>query len=68
MKKLVIWGWVLFITSLLIVWASVWFCPINIKQLDAAGALLLAIAFVCFILSITIWVIVRAIEESRKNK
>lgn len=67
MNRLVLWGWVLFVTSVLIIWASVWFCPINVKHLDAAGALLLAISFVCFILSITIWAIVRAIEDSRKK-
>lgn len=68
MKGLKVWGWILFITSFIIFWSCILFVPMNMNRLNAGQALLLMISFVCFILSITVWAIVRAINESRMNK
>ena len=40
----------------------------DMNRLNGGEALLLMISFVCFILSITVWAIVRAINESRASK
>ena len=68
MKGLKVWGWILFATSLVIFWCCVLFVPMNMNRLNAGEALLLMISFVCFVLSITVWAIVRAINESRNSK
>ena len=68
MKGLKIWGWILFVTSFVIFWSCILFAPINMNRLNAGEVLLLVISIVCFILSITVWAIVRAINESRTSK
>ncbi|MBE6917992.1 MAG: hypothetical protein E7470_08870 [Ruminococcaceae bacterium] len=68
MKGLKVWGWILFAASFVIFWSCVLFVPINMNRLNAGEALLLAISFVCFILSVTVWAIVRAIKESQTSK
>lgn len=68
MKGLKIWGWILFATSFIIFWSCVLFVPMNLNRLNAGEVLLLVISFVCFILSITVWAVVRAINESRISK
>lgn len=62
MKGLKAWGWILFAASLVIFWICVLFVP------GGGQALLLMISFMCFILSITVWAIVRAIYEIRSSK
>lgn len=59
MKGLKAWGWILFAASVVIFWMCVLFVP--------GGGLLLMISFMCFILSITVWAIVRAINEIRSS-
>ena len=68
MKGLKTWGWILFATSFVIFWSCALFVPMNMNRLNGGQALLLMISFVCFILSITVWTIVRAINESRMSK
>lgn len=68
MTGLKTWGWILFATSFIIFWGCVLFVPMNLDRLKGGEALLLMISFVCFILSITVWAIVRAINESRTSK
>ena len=68
MKGLKIWGWILFATSFVIFWGCILFVTMNMNRLNGGEALLLMISFVCFILSITVWAIVRAINESRASK
>lgn len=68
MKGLKIWGWILFATSFVIFWSCILFVPMNMNRLNVGEALLLMISFVCFVLSITVWAIVRAINESRTSK
>jgi len=59
MKGLKAWGWILFATSLIIFWSCALF---------GGAKLLLLISFMCFILSITVWSVVRAINENRTSK
>ena len=59
MKGLKAWGWILFAASFVIFWMCILFVP--------SGGLLLMISFMCFILSITVWAIVRAINEIRSS-
>ena len=68
MKGLKTWGWILFVTSFVIFWCCVLFVPMNLNKLNGGAALLLMISLVCFVLSITVWTIVRAINEIRTNK
>ena len=68
MTGLKTWGWILFATSFIIFWSCVLFVPMNLNKMNGGEALLLMISFVCFVLSITVWAIVRAINESRTNK
>ena len=68
MTGLKIWGWILFVTSFVIFWCCALFVPMNLNKLNGGAALLLMISFVCFVLSITVWTIVRAINEIRTNK
>ena len=68
MTGLKTWGWILFATSFVIFWSCVLFVPMNMNRLSGGAALLLMISFVCFVLSITVWAIVRAINEIRTNK
>ena len=62
MKGLKIWGWILFAASFIIFWSCILFVP------GGGQALLLMISFICFILSITVGAIVRAINEIRSSK
>lgn len=68
MKGLKTWGWILCATSFVIFWSCVLFVPMNMNRLNGGAALLLMISFVCFVLSITVWVIVRAMNEIRMSK
>ena len=68
MTGLKTWGWILLATSFVIFWSCVLFVPMNMNRLSGGAALLLMISFVCFVLSITVWTIVRAINEIRTNK
>lgn len=68
MKGLKIWGWILFATSFVIFWSCVLFVSMNMNRLNGGQVSLLVISFVCFLLSITIWAIVRAINETRMSK
>ena len=67
MTGLKTWGWILFVTSFVIFWSCILFVPMNMNRLNGGEALLLMISFVCFILSITVRAIVRAINESRTS-
>lgn len=64
MKGLKVWGWILFATSFVIFWGCIIFLPININRLNADEVMLLVISLVCFLLSITVWAVVRAINEN----
>ena len=68
MKGLKTWGWILFATSFVIFWSCVLFVPMNLNKLNGGAALLLMISFMCFVLSITVRAIVRAINEVRTDK
>ena len=68
MKGLKTWGWILFATSFVIFWSCILFLPINMNSLKAGEMLLLLISIVCFLLAITVWVVARAINESRTSK
>ena len=63
MKGLKVWGWILFATSFVIFWGCIIFLPININRLYAGEVMLLVISLVCFLLSITVWTIIRALKE-----
>lgn len=64
MKGLKVWGWILFATSFVIFWGCIIFLPININRLNAGEVMLLVISLVCFLLSITVWAVVRAINKN----
>jgi hypothetical protein len=68
MKGLKVWGWILFATSFVIFWGCIIFLPININRLNAGEVMLLVISLVCFLLSITVWAVVRAINENYMMK
>lgn len=68
MKGLKTWSWILFAASFVIFWSSVLFLPMNMNKLNGGEALLLMISFVCFVLFITVRVVIRAINESRSGK
>ena len=68
MKGLKIWGWFLFVVSFVIFWGCILFVPMNMNRLNGGQALVLMISFVCFILSITVWNIIRALKEIENSK
>ena len=68
MKGLKAWGWLLFATSFVIFWSCVLLVPMNMNRMSGGEALLLMISFVCFVLSITVWAIVRAINETEQAR
>ena len=68
MTGLKTWGWILFVTSFVIFWSCVLFVPMNLNKMNGGEALLLMISLVCFVLSITVRAIVRAINEVRTDK
>ena len=71
MKTLKIWGWILFAISNVLLWTGVLngdFTGHGIYKMNNGALVLFILSTVCFILSITVWAIIRAIKENQANK
>lgn len=71
MKALKIWGWLLFISSTILFWTGMLngdFTGRGIYKMNNGALVLFILSIGCFVLSITVWAIVRAINESRVSK
>ena len=71
MKGLKIWGWILFTLSTVLFWTGVLngdFSGHGIYKMNNGALALFILSTVCFILAITVWVMIRAIQESQTKK
>lgn len=70
MKGLKIWGWILFAVSNALFWTGMLngdFTGHGIYRMNNGALVLFILSTVCFILSITVWIIVRAIQENQSK-
>jgi len=71
MKVLKIWGWLLFVASVILSgygWISGAFNGHGIASMDNVPLVLTIVSMVCLLLAITVWVISYAMKQSQANK
>lgn len=70
MKGLKIWGWILFAASSILFWTGVLngdFTGRGIYKMNNGALVLFILSTVCFLLAITVGMIVRAIQENQSK-
>lgn len=71
MKGLRIWGWMMFFAPLLLGFYGVLsgdFTGHGIYKMNNMALLLVILSIVCFLLAITVWTVVRALNEKQNKK
>ena len=71
MKALKIWGWLLFVMSV-ILWGYGWisgeFSGHGIAKMDNVALILTIVSIVCLLLAITILIVTKAIKQSQADE